>query len=249
MREKERRRRRRRIKHHTGNCLECDKPFQDISPEGKRINLCDKCFASFKRSITGYGVAVREMTQYFALCSSCRDIHGHSEMASRLDAEQELAAILNSPCRNCHKIGTMKLITALQRNEKENYRTAKESFESNKNRYKQNKEDATARFQFKVHDVAAADFLRKDNESLVKLLRVIRTEERGYHPKGLSTRRLCIRAFNSQRYGLLSIERAEKEGYITRTGDKTNQGGGRARIVKLTDKGRGLLKELYLYDT
>lgn len=85
-----------------------------------------------------------------------------------------------------------------------------------------------------------SDFLRRDNAALVHLLKVI--QKAG--PDGISTRKLCIRAFDSQGYGLRIIERAEKEGYITRTGKRNKRGGGPKRVSRLAEKGKQLLEQL-----
>jgi DNA-binding MarR family transcriptional regulator len=56
---------------------------------------------------------------------------------------------------------------------------------------------------------------------------------------------LCDKAFDSRSYGLEIIKRAEKEGYIVRTGGKRNKkGGGLKRVSRLTEKGRLLLEQL-----
>ena len=85
-----------------------------------------------------------------------------------------------------------------------------------------------------------SDFLRRDNAALVHLLKVI--QKAG--PDGISTRKLCIRAFDSQSYGLRVIERAEKEEYMTRTGKRMKKGGGRKRVSRITEKGKMLLEQL-----
>jgi hypothetical protein len=85
-----------------------------------------------------------------------------------------------------------------------------------------------------------SDFLRKDNAALVHLLKVVRKAG----PDGLSTRKLCDKAFDSRSYGLDIIKRAEKEGYIIRTGKRNKKGGGTKRIAKLSEKGRLLLEQL-----
>jgi DNA-binding MarR family transcriptional regulator len=94
--------------------------------------------------------------------------------------------------------------------------------------------------QTNIEIFSLSDFLRKDNTALVHLLKVVRKAG----PDGISTRKLCIRAFDSQSYGLRVIERAEKEGYIIRTGKRKKKGGGRKRISRLTEKGRLLLEQL-----
>jgi hypothetical protein len=85
-----------------------------------------------------------------------------------------------------------------------------------------------------------SDFLRKDNAALVHLLKVVRKAG----PDGISTRKLCTQAFDSQSQGLLLIERAEQQHYVVRTGKKNKKGGGKKRIVTLTEKGKALLEQL-----
>src|SRR5688500_18811914 len=90
-------------------------------------------------------------------------------------------------------------------------------------------------------EISVSDFLRKDNAALVHLLKVIR---KAGGTDGLSTRMLCTEAFDSRSYGLRVIERAHKDGYITRTGEYNKSGGGAKRINKITKKGIKLLKQL-----
>jgi hypothetical protein len=89
-------------------------------------------------------------------------------------------------------------------------------------------------------EIPAYDFFRKDNSSLVRLLKVVRKAG----PEGIGTRMLCVEAFGSKSYGLRVIARAELEGYITRTGKYNKKGGGPKRINRITDKGRLLLDQL-----
>jgi hypothetical protein len=90
-------------------------------------------------------------------------------------------------------------------------------------------------------EVPIAEFLRKDNAALVHLLKQV--QKAG--PDGIGTRMLCDKAFDSRSYGLEIIKRAEKEGYIVRTGGKRNKkGGGLKRVSRLTEKGRLLLEQL-----
>jgi DNA-binding MarR family transcriptional regulator len=91
--------------------------------------------------------------------------------------------------------------------------------------------------------VSTSHFLRKDNTSLVKLLKAV-SEAGSSDNEGISTRMLCASSGLGRSYGLKVIARASKEGYITRTGKDNTSGGGKARVVKLTKKGRMLLKKL-----
>jgi hypothetical protein len=85
--------------------------------------------------------------------------------------------------------------------------------------------------------IRAADFIRKDNAALVKLLRIIRKAGKD----GIATRRLCQVAFNSRAYGMKVINRAEEEGYIKRIGKGKR---GYVKVNYLTKKGKQLLSRL-----
>jgi hypothetical protein len=85
-----------------------------------------------------------------------------------------------------------------------------------------------------------SDFLRKDNAALVHLLKVVRKAG----PGGISTRKLCDKAFDSRSYGLIILKRAERDGYIVRTGKRNKKGGGKKRVVTLSEKGERLLNQL-----
>jgi hypothetical protein len=96
-----------------------------------------------------------------------------------------------------------------------------------------------------------SDFLRKDNAALVRLLKAVSSSEAAGSSssdddEGISTRMLCTSSGLGRSYGLKLIARATDEGYITRTGKDNTSGGGNARVVKLTKKGKKLLSELGL---
>jgi hypothetical protein len=85
--------------------------------------------------------------------------------------------------------------------------------------------------------VSHSDSLRKDNSSLIRLLKVI--EQAG--KDGISTTKLCEQAFKSRNYGMRVIKKAYDDGYIKRFGKNKR---GHDKVNYLSDKGEELLNLL-----
>jgi hypothetical protein len=86
--------------------------------------------------------------------------------------------------------------------------------------------------------VSSSDFLRKDNAAgLVRLLKII--QEAG--KDGVSTSKLCERAFKTRNYGMRVINRAYDDGYIKRFGKNKHS---HNKVNYLSDIGKELLSEL-----
>ena len=86
--------------------------------------------------------------------------------------------------------------------------------------------------------ISSSDFLRKDNDAgLVRLLKII--QETG--KDGISTRKLCERAFKTRNYGMRVINKAYDAGYIKRFGKNKR---GHNKVNYLSDIGKELLSEL-----
>jgi hypothetical protein len=86
--------------------------------------------------------------------------------------------------------------------------------------------------------ISSSDFLRKDNAAgLVRLLKNI--QEAG--KDGISTRKLCERAYKTRNYGMCVINKAYDAGYIKRFGKNKHS---HNKVNYLSDIGKELLSEL-----
>ena len=76
-----------------------------------------------------------------------------------------------------------------------------------------------------------------ESASLVRLLKIV--QEAG--KDGISTKKLCERAFKTQNYGMRLINRAYEDGYIKRYGKGKHA---QKKVNYLSDKGKDLLSQL-----
>lgn len=239
-------------KERIGKCQFCGKPYPEIGADGRDYAFCEKCQANPVKELSRVGgmmglgsvSVIRWRPHFEAYCTRCKLSLKMSGMVSREDAEAELEPVLKRPCPRCHKErgikSKLKLLSFDKAQEIGSFKNERQGFLLRK------KKMIGANNELKI---STTDFMHKDNEALVKLLITIRyTETTANSMKrsldGISTRKLCERAFDSRSYGLRIIKRAEEAGYISRTVQKHPQGGGAKRMNSLTDKGRQLLKQL-----
>jgi predicted HTH transcriptional regulator len=104
------------------------------------------------------------------------------------------------------------------------------------NRINNNNNNNNTRLKEASHSISNFPH-KKDNTGLIRLLKII--QEAG--KDGISTRKLCERAFHTRNYGMRAINRAYDDGYIKRFGKNKR---GHNKINYLSDKGKELLIQL-----